>query len=152
MLAALDIAAGGLDIYGARKRGRAKRRAGRLKKALSDKAAKETIASAQRVSMEEKRQAELIASRALAVAAASGGGADDPTVNKIIADIKGEGAYRAAVAMYEGESQAQNLRLEGKLAKEAGDEAYKQTKITGLGSLLETGASMYSKYKIGQYG
>ena len=38
----------------------------------------------------EQKNAELLASRAVAVAAAGGGSADDPTVNKIIADIEGE--------------------------------------------------------------
>lgn len=69
-------------------------------------------ASAQRDAMEQQRQARLLESRALAVAAASGGGASDPTVVNTIANIAGEGEYRALTALYNGEEQALGLEAE----------------------------------------
>src|SRR5688500_11497475 len=46
------------------------------------------IAASQRQALEERRQGDLVASRALAVAAASGAGVSDPTVIDIIARTK----------------------------------------------------------------
>lgn len=59
----------------------------------------------------QQRQTSLVTSMALARAAASGAGASDPTVMKIISQTAGEGAYRQALAMYEGEAQARLDRL-----------------------------------------
>src|SRR3990167_1798671 len=60
-------------------------------------AAGQERASSQRSAIEERRRASLIASRALALAGAGGGGVSDPGVANLLADIEGEGAYRAAV-------------------------------------------------------
>lgn len=57
------------------------------------------------------RQEALVQSRALAVAAASGGGASDPGVVALIARNAQEGAYRKAVALYEGEDRSRALKL-----------------------------------------
>jgi hypothetical protein len=61
------------------------------------------------------------------VAAASGAGASDASVVNIVGRIKGEGAYRAATALYAGEDKARVLRMqaaakryEGLTAEEAG--------------------------------
>lgn len=82
-----------------------------------DRTAKQVVAAGQMAAMEEKRQAEILASRAVAVAAA-GGAAQD--IDYIIADITGEGAYRASLALYESESEAERLRFEGDQARIAG--------------------------------
>src|SRR5690348_3482928 len=63
-------------------------------------------ASSQRAAMEEQRQSRLASSRTLALAAASGGAADDPTVANLMAGISGEGEYRALSALYEGDQKA----------------------------------------------
>ena len=80
----------------------------------------QVTAASQREAMQQEKTARLMASRALAVAAASGAGASDPTVTKIIADITGEGAYRAALAMYEGEEEAKFHRMSAEAARETG--------------------------------
>lgn len=81
------------------------------------------VAIAQRQAAEERRQAGLQASRALAVAAASGGGVSDPTIVNLIAATRGEGARRAAVALYEGEAKARKLRLEAAATRVSGADA-----------------------------
>lgn len=63
-------------------------------------------AAAQRQAFDVDRQTQFITSRALAVAAASGGGASDPTVVNLIAKDAGEGAYRRSLALYAGNDQA----------------------------------------------
>lgn len=127
----------------------------------------QTAAASQRAGDTEERQARLLQSRALAVAAASGGGASDPTVMNIIAGIAGEGSYRRAIRLYEGEDRARTLRMqasaadyEGALAEEAGQnqalgyetqaESYEiqgtSALLKGAGSIFKDGNSLFSKY------
>lgn len=69
-------------------------------------------ASSQRTAFEQDRQTQLVNSAALASAAASGGGASDPTVVNIMARTAGEGAYRKAVALYQGDDRARLMSLQ----------------------------------------
>ena len=144
-----QAASGGLKVYGQYRRGKISRRVGKLQRREAEATAKQAIALGQRRALEEQRQAELLASRALAVAAAGGGGADDPTVSKIIADIRGEGAYRAALQMYDAEEQSRKLKFEGKMAEFIGKEEYETARMEAIGTLLGTGASMAQTVKYG---
>lgn len=101
---------------------------------------------------EYRRQARIVASNALAAAAGSGAGAMDPTVVQIMSELAGEGEYRARLALYEGEKEAQNRRLaaqarrmgaessaaarigEGRARAKAGSLAATGTLLRGLGS------------------
>lgn len=65
---------------------------------------KEDFAIGQRAALAEQDTATQAISRAVAVAAASGGSATDPTVLKIIGDLASEGNTNALSALYEGES------------------------------------------------
>lgn len=116
----------------------------------------EEIAAAQQRGFEEKRRARLVASRAVALAAAGGGGATDPTIVNLLADIDGEGAYRAAVRVYQGDETARGLReraagarYEGELAEEAGSAKARAYKTSALASLLSGAGSLYAKYGVG---
>lgn len=81
------------------------------------KAAQETVNAGQAQgagqldAQEQRRQGALIQSRALALAAASGGGTTDPTVVNVIKNIAGEASYRSSVALYGGEEKARQLRM-----------------------------------------
>jgi len=113
-------------------------------------------ASAQRQAADITQQTQLVTSRALAVAAASGGGASDPTVVDLIARDAARGAYLRSVALYGGEDRARALegeanvrQYEGKVAErnaflEGGLEA-----AGGATSLMRTeshGASLFAKF------
>jgi len=118
-----------------------------------DEQAGQAQAVAQRNALEQRRRAKLVASRALAVAAASGGSASDPTVAKLIADIDGEGAHRAALELYQGEDQARKLRMagdaaryEGEVARRGGQTAQTAYQLQGLAQGLKVGSSLYQKY------
>jgi hypothetical protein len=104
------------------------------------------IASSQRKAMEERRQARLAGSRALALAASSGAGVDDPSVVNAIAGIEGEGEYRALVALYEGETSAQSKKAQA----EANRRGAKSAKLAGIlgagGSVLSAGGSLAGRY------
>lgn len=116
-----------LSAVGKAKAGISAKRAAYKEAAQLDARAKTTRASATRDAIEQRRQAQLLESRALAVAAAGGGGASDQNVTKTISDIAGEGEYRALTDMYNGnesalgdEAQAEATRSAGRQAKTAG--------------------------------
>ena len=117
--------------------------------------ATQVIAASQRQALGEMRQGDIVASRAIALAAASGGGVSDPTIVNLLARTKGEGAYRAGVALYEGEEQARKLRMkaasklyEGAGAEEAGIYREAAHKTLAKASLFKGTAhlSLFSKY------
>ena len=117
-------------------------------------------AASQRDAARERRNQRLLESRAQAVAAASGGGASDPTVTKVISDIAGEGTYRALGALYTGEDKARGLEAAAyDNDTAAGLEDYKsglsgwESKLLeqaagrkALATIIGGGASIASKY------
>jgi hypothetical protein len=113
----------------------------------------QSVAVAQRGAFAIDRQTQLLQSRALALAAASGGGASDPTVMNIIGNLGGEGSYRKAQALYEGEAQARALRLKatsdivsGEIGAQASLAEGRSTMITGSASAFKSASSLYAKY------
>ena len=105
---------------------------------------------------DETLKTEYLNSTALARAAASGAGASDPTVMNVIARTAGEGAYRSALAMYEGEAQARMdmvsagaKRYEGAVGAQDAATAAKISNMGAANTLLTGGVkamSMYEKY------
>ena len=166
MVAPIAVAAGvqvlgtALSYAGSRKAARAAEEAARRKKQLADfeaaqleQQAGQSVAASQRGAMEERRRAELVSSRALALSAAGGGGVSDPTMQNLFADIKGEGAYRSSVALYQGEEQARQLRMaakakrmEGDIAVQGGADQASAYNLASVGSLIEGASSLYMKY------
>ena len=102
-------------------------------------------ASSQRAAIEERRRARYIASRGLTLAAATGAGADDPTVVNNFAAIGGEGEYRALTAMFEGETEAQGKEAQARMNRNAA----KATKTAGFlkaaGTILSTASSIFGR-------
>lgn len=102
------------------------------------------------------RQVALVKSAALARAAASGAGASDPTVLTLMARTGAEGAYRQALALYEGEAQArldrtraQAARFEGETNVADAASAKRQSNIAAGATVLAGGAkamTMFDKY------
>ena len=103
-------------------------------------------ASSQRAAIDEKRQARLVTSRGLAIAAASGGGADDPSVVNALAGISGEGEYRAMTALYNGDQTAAGMEADA-AAKRRGAKSVKTAGwLKAGGSILSGSSSMYDRY------
>ena len=143
---ALAAAGTALNAYGKYRAGdSAKKRANFEAKQMESEAG-QRLAASQRQAQEYERQGRLQASRALAIAAASGGGAMDPTVVDIMGDLAGESNYRKMVALYEGEEQANKLRMGAESRREEGDLAKEAGKIGVLGTALSGGTSLYSIY------
>jgi hypothetical protein len=110
-------------------------------------------AVAQREAENRLRESALLMSRAQAVAAASGGGALDPTVLRIIGGLAAEGELAAATERYNGDERARQLKLaavgreyEGVQAKYSGDVARSVGKWRAQNTLLQGAASMASAW------
>ena len=113
-------------------------------------------AAAQRDALSVYQQSKLIASRALAVAAASGGGASDPTVINIMAGIAGEGAYRSALALYSGDEKARGMKThadatiyDSKLEQRASERSAFGKLVGGAAAGMKgiaRGQSLFEKY------
>ena len=100
---------------------------------------------------ETKRQATLLQSRLIALAAAGGGSTQEKSINDNLLNIEGEGEYRALMDLYNGDSAAYELRnkalglrkqavatrFEGKAARKAGT-------MAAFGSILNSAGSAAS--------
>lgn len=156
----LQLAGNFVSIAGSRDSARAARTAGERSKVAGEFNAVElerqaglSSALAQRQAMEERRMADYAASRALAVAAASGAGVSDPTMMRILANHKGEGMYRASLALYEGEERARQFRIAaisermgGSGALEEGLARARAYNLQAIGTTVRTTGSLYAKY------
>ena len=121
-----------------------------------EQSAIESRGAGTRVAQQEQIRTQYVNSLAIARAAASGAGASDPTVMAVISRTAGEGAYRAALAMYEGEAQArldriraEALRYEGGLAVSDAGLARQQAEFTGARTIFSDAPnvlSMFEKY------
>ena len=113
----------------------------------------QAIAAGQAAAIEQIRQNKLLQSRAIALIAAGGGGPTDETVVNLLANNAGEGAYRAQLAVYQGEEKARQLRLaavtksyEAELQDASAQDKAKGYQIAGAGQFAKDSASLYSKY------
>lgn len=116
----------------------------------------QAVAISQKQAAADRLQTQLITSRQLAVAAASGGGASDPTIINLIAKTAGVGAYKSAIDLYQGEEESRQLKLqaagkryEGALGVVAGDAKASAYRTSGDASLLAGAGSLFSKYGMG---
>lgn len=107
------------------------------------------VAASQRAAESQDLNGRLLASRAQAVAAASGGGATDPTVTGIIQRIAGQTAYRSALALYQGNDAARALLTRADAVRFGGREAQAAGIVNALGTTLKGAYTMYDKYNKG---
>lgn len=103
-------------------------------------------ATSQRSAAEQHRQARLLQSRALAVAASSGGGVSDPTVVNLLSKLSGEGAYRAATALYEGEESARSKEMQAEAKRTEAKNVKKAALFSAAGTALGAASSMYTRF------
>jgi hypothetical protein len=111
-----------------------------------DEQAGRTRASSQRQAIDERRQAGLVASRALSLAAASGGGADDPTVVNLIANTQGEGEYRALTALYNGNEEALGMEAQARSKRKEAKNVKTASYLKAAGSIISGGSTLADKY------
>lgn len=118
--------------------------------------ANNAAAAGQIAALNQNRQTSLVMSQARARAAASGGGASDPTIINLMAQIAGEGEYRAAVDLYNGMSEAQGMQTQANALRYQGATELADARAarnasgfsaaTTLLSGAAQGYSLFSKY------
>lgn len=108
--------------------------------------AQQERAASQRSALETRKNARLAQSTLQARAAASGGGADDPTVLGLSSDIAERGEYQSLMEMFTGESRARGLmdaaastRAEGKFARNA-------SRMKALGTIIGGAGSAFGQF------
>lgn len=140
--------------------GAARKRAAEFEANVLEVQAGQVVALAQRDMLDARRAGKLAESRAVALAAASGGGATAPTVTRIVGDIAKESSYNAMMALYAGEERARLMRLQAKNLREQGEFAQtqgllaagaaeskaKSYEYAGYATLLQGAGSLYAKY------
>ena len=75
-----------------------------------DERGREEFAASQREAQERRREGRVVNSRAQAVAAASGAGADAPTIVRLMSDTAGQAEYNAQSDTYGGRQRRAGLR------------------------------------------
>ncbi len=135
---AAPLAIGGslLSAFGSMSEGKAQYKAAQFQAAQLDQNAGQAKAAGQRDAAQEIRQSELLQSRALAVAGASGAGAVDPTVLRIISGLAGEGALAAQTAMFNADEQARGMRTQAAATRFEGAETRKASKVRAISTIL----------------
>lgn len=133
--------------------GQRAQRAQYFKAAQEDQAAQESRAAAQRGSLEKAHETTLLQSKLQANAAASGGGASDPTVLDLAGGIAGRGEYESLMEMYKGENRARGIedqaigsRLAGDSALAEGEAKQNASYLSAAGTIIGTGGSAYRTY------
>jgi hypothetical protein len=107
-------------------------------------AANEARAAAQREAGEKRREGALAQSKLQAQAAASGGGATDPTVMKLGERIAGRSQLSALSEMYKGESKARELLDQAALSQMAAAANRAEGNARQISSYFSAGGSLLS--------
>lgn len=136
---AAAVVAGGTEAYKAYQTKKAKDEEARFLREAKNRSMAATTAEM----AEEQRQKELMESRAIAVAGASGaGGISDPTVNKLVADLNAEGEYRVLSVLYRGQVEAGGLIHQANVAEKEGEAALVAGALNAITSAAKAYASM----------
>lgn len=133
--------------------GRAQQVASNYSGAVADQQAGQTMAVTSAGVTDTKTKTDYLLSKARAIAAASGGGATDPTVQTIEGRIAARGEYDMLSQLYTGGEKAAGLsnqadlyRYTGTQQAAAGESKKTAAYSTALGSLISSGSSLYAKY------
>lgn len=108
--------------------------------ALADQAESQVIAR------QERKKSALMSSRVKALTASSGTGLESPNVVQVLADIDQRGEYNALAALYTGETSARSKRLAANMAIAQGKNQRTQSRLSGLGTIMTSGATMSELY------
>jgi hypothetical protein len=133
---ALPIVGSMMAAKGINKSGLAQQEAANFEAEQMDQNAGQVEAASQRNAMDRERETEMLQSRALAVAGASGAGAMDPTVLRIIGGIAKEGKLASEMELYNGKSQAQSMRTQGKATRYQGYQTALASRTQGFATMM----------------
>lgn len=116
-----------------------------------DEAAIEEQAKSQIKAKQARKDATLLQSRIIALAAAGGGGVNQKSVVNNLLEVQEKGEYNSLMELYNGSSsayelrrKADQLRIQAIGTRFEGREARKAGNMAAIGSLLQTGGQMAS--------
>lgn len=133
------------SFYGNILEGNDAERLAKLQAAQLRENAGQAEAAGQQAGEEELRKSELALSRMIAVAAASGGGASDPTVLKLASGITAEGELAAGMQRYNASSAARGMRIQAGLTEQEGAAKKRASRWRAAGGLLSGGYAAFGK-------
>ena len=136
-----------VTAYSQIKQGSDQKKIADLQGEMMDRQANESQASAQRDAAEVLRQGDIALSRSKAVAAASGAGADDATVQDVENRIAARSEYNAMAKLYSGATEADTLRTQGQATRAMGKQARAQGILKAVGTIADGGGSLYDRFK-----
>lgn len=142
----LSVAGTGAQIVGQLNQANAASAAGEYEKQEFDQAAGQTRAAGQLDAADTLRQGRYAQSRALALAAASGGGASAPGVTRLLSDIDAETRRRANIALYNANERATGMEMRGASANAIGRARRDQSRFGAVTSLLGGGTTLLERY------
>jgi hypothetical protein len=102
-----------------------------------ERQASEERAAAQRQAIEQRKATDLVISKQIAGAAASGSAVSSPTILDLIGDTAQEGEYRALADMYGGEARARSLQDRANMSRAEGSAAETRGRNKFAGSIVE---------------
>lgn len=132
------IAAGGSLMQGA-----AAKRAADAEAVQLEARGKEDFAASQQEAQQKRREGALINSRQQALAAASGAGADAPTIVKLMTDTAGQAEYNAQTSMFGGTQRKKGMFDSANARRAEGNAALVGSVFDAAGKT----ASSFAKFK-----
>lgn len=144
--AVMTVVATGVQAASTIAQGNAAKEAASYQAAQYQQQAGQARATAQRQAIEEQRKGAFALSRAQAVAASSGAGATDPTVENIEGDLAGQSEYNQLTALFNGEERARGLTQQADTAIYEGRQAKRASIYKAVGTVAQGGETLYSKY------
>lgn len=136
ILAATALAGTAMSTFGAIRQGQAENIAAKFEARQMEARAKEQEAAGQQAALEQRRKTQVLQSRALAVAGASGAGALDPNVLRILAGLESEGEQSFQSELFNARSQAELLRGQAAGTRFSGKQSQTAGYIRGAGTAL----------------
>jgi hypothetical protein len=147
-MAELGLLASAISAAGSIASGIASKNAADFQAEQQEMQGKEEFAASQREADQKRKESNYVQSRQQALAAASGGGAADPTIVRLMTQTAQQGEMNAQTSLYVGENRKRGLF-----------DAAKSTRLTGranlIGSFLSASGDLaggFGKYYEKKYG
>lgn len=142
----IALAATGVAAYSQVQQGKAASANAETAAIQQERAGVAAQAESQRDAIRERKRADLLQSRATALAASSGGSVSDPTIQNILGDISDEGEYNAMAALYSGDSDAQLAKTQAGATRNEGRAKRAGAYMNASSTILSGASNFYSKY------
>ena len=141
MMPMMAMAGAGMSALSSISGGRQAKAASKFEARQMEYNAGQREAAGQQEAIKARRESDILASRALAIAGASGAGTVDPNVLRIVSGIKGEGEYNAQMSRYNAKSGAESMRAQARATRMEGKNAQKAGWINAGATVLSGAAT-----------